>query len=209
MSERVDQATQPLFAFVADVAAKSPAPGGGAVAAVAGALAAALAAMTCAFTQGKKKYVAVEPEVVAAIVQLQEWIDRLRALMDADAEAFVALTPFLKLNAEERAGRADVRAAVDAAIAVPAEVGGIAVDLLRKTARLVEITNPLLISDLGIAGALAHATATAARFNVLVNLPLLDDPSAAAEWRVKMTEMMHLADRLWEEIRRGVDRHLV
>src|SRR5215212_5347394 len=57
------QGGESMTAFVAAVASASPAPGGGSVAAHAGALAAALAQMVAGLTVGKKKYAGVEAEM--------------------------------------------------------------------------------------------------------------------------------------------------
>ncbi|HEV7839062.1 MAG TPA: glutamate formimidoyltransferase, partial [Gemmatimonadaceae bacterium] len=52
-----------LTGFLASVASSNPVPGGGSVAAHAGALAAALTQMVAGLTIGKKKYASVEPEM--------------------------------------------------------------------------------------------------------------------------------------------------
>ena len=54
-----------LRKYLDDAAAGIPAPGGGSVSALAGALGASMAAMAANFTVGKKKYRDVEPEVQA------------------------------------------------------------------------------------------------------------------------------------------------
>src|SRR5205823_2687011 len=56
-----------LSGFVSSVASSNPVPGGGSVAAHAGALAAALAQMVAGLTIGKKKYVAVDAGVAALL----------------------------------------------------------------------------------------------------------------------------------------------
>ena len=79
-------------AFVDELASGSPTPGGGGASAYAGALAAALGSMVANLTIGKKKYAQVEEdmlEIRAAAAQCQA---RLLELIDADDQAFVALS---------------------------------------------------------------------------------------------------------------------
>ena len=59
-----------VSSFLASVASSDPVPGGGSVAAHAGALAAALAQMVAGLTIGKKKYAAVDAEMKEAKVDL-------------------------------------------------------------------------------------------------------------------------------------------
>ncbi len=53
MSASKDYLRLPLHDFLADVAARTPTPGGGSVAAAVGALGAALARMALAYTEGR------------------------------------------------------------------------------------------------------------------------------------------------------------
>ena len=62
-------AKKTLAAFLDELASSSPAPGGGSVAALSGALGSALTAMVCNLTIGKKKYAAVEDEMKKILVQ--------------------------------------------------------------------------------------------------------------------------------------------
>jgi len=59
--------------FLDEIAAATAAPGGGSAAAYAGALGAALTAMVSGLTIGKKKYVEVEAEMQAVLVQAEEY----------------------------------------------------------------------------------------------------------------------------------------
>ena len=52
-----------MQAFLDMLASSSPAPGGGSVAALSGALGTALTSMVCHLTVGKKKYAEVEEEM--------------------------------------------------------------------------------------------------------------------------------------------------
>ncbi|NUQ19789.1 MAG: glutamate formimidoyltransferase, partial [Gemmatimonadaceae bacterium] len=69
-----------LSGFVASVAAPNPVPGGGSVAAHAGALGAALAQMVAGLTVGKKKYAVVESEMKEAALEGAALVNELSAL---------------------------------------------------------------------------------------------------------------------------------
>ena len=170
---------QSMANFLASLAAKSPAPGGGAAAALTGALAAALARMAIEYTLGKPRFQAVENDLAAALGQLAKAQAALQELIEEDNAAYEALSRLLKLSATERHARAEYQPAVAAAIAIPESVGTFALAVLELCGQLPEKINPLLISDLGIAAELAHATVHAAKLNVLINLPLLDAHQAA------------------------------
>lgn len=164
-----------LAAYLDLVAAKTPAPGGGAVASAAGAFAAAIAQMVVAYSVGKKSLAEHEDALRSALSRLDRARALLLALAEEDALAYRLVSDLMRLEPDdpERADRWN--AAVAAAIRVPQSVLATAGDLLRLFESLTEITNPRLASDLGVAAVMGEATARAAAWNVGVNLSLLDD----------------------------------
>src|SRR5579884_2540023 len=123
---QADMLKMTLQEFLDATAAKQPAPGGGAVAALAGALGAALASMAVNYTVGRKGYAAYEAEVQSALGQFERARALLKELVVEDVEAYQALFRFLKMPEEQRKRDADYPAVVVAAIRVPETVGGIA-----------------------------------------------------------------------------------
>src|SRR3954465_8667655 len=89
-----------LSGFVASVASSNPVPGGGSVAAHAGALAAALAQMVAGLTVGKKKYAAVGAEMRELGVRAAALGNLLGMLVARDAEAYAAVAATYKLPAD-------------------------------------------------------------------------------------------------------------
>ena len=77
--------------FLDVLASKAPTPGGGGAAAMGGAIGMALSNMVGNLTVGKKKYAAVEDEVKALLEEGSGIIERLKSLVDEDAEAFKPL----------------------------------------------------------------------------------------------------------------------
>lgn len=155
--------------------AKTPTPGGGAVAASVAALSAGLARMVVSYSVGSKKLAEHRVELESS----GESLDRASALAlrlaDEDAEAYAALNDAMKLKGDER-DRA-MPGAVAGAIAPPTAVSALSIDLLRLYERLAPITNRHLRSDLAIAAVLADAGVRSAAWNIEINLAMLDDES--------------------------------
>src|SRR5438105_11274837 len=100
--------------FLASIASSKPVPGGGSVAAHAGALAAALAQMVAGLTIGKKKYAAVDSEMKDAALRARSLGTRLAALVADDARAYEAVSAAYRLPKEpEAAAAARARAVAD------------------------------------------------------------------------------------------------
>src|SRR5207237_1808233 len=105
-----------LGSFVASVAAATPAPGGGTVAAFAGGLAAALAQMVAGLTIGKKKYAAVESEMKEIALQAAALVNELTSVMKRDATAYGAVTAAYKLPGDTESDAAKKKHALEAAL---------------------------------------------------------------------------------------------
>lgn len=154
---------------------KSPAPGGGAVAPVVGALACALAQMVVVYSTGRKSAGDHGEELVDAGARLVRARGALVELADADAEAYTALNAALKMSNDDPGRARQIAACAGAAIVPPLATMAACVDLLRLFERLATITSARLSSDLRIAAVLAEAAVRASAENVRVNAPLLGD----------------------------------
>src|SRR5215472_17376770 len=74
--------------FIEQLATPTPTPGGGSASAAAGAMAAGLATMVASMSRGKKAYMQFESQLSAAIAQLMDLREALKAAIDADAESY-------------------------------------------------------------------------------------------------------------------------
>ena len=121
--------------FLDELSSNSPAPGGGSVAALAGAAGAALTSMVCNLTIGKKKYAEVQEEMAATLRQSEELRSALTQLIDKDTEAFnkvMAAFGLPKGNEQEQAARsAAIQDATKAATLVPLGVMSLCEQALR------------------------------------------------------------------------------
>src|SRR5947208_984462 len=105
--------------FLAAAAAKQPAPGGGSVAALAGALAAAMGEMVLNYSVGKKNLAQFEPELREALSELTRARQLLLQLMVEDQVAYESLTAARKLPESNATRQSEFAGALLASIRVP------------------------------------------------------------------------------------------
>jgi glutamate formiminotransferase/formiminotetrahydrofolate cyclodeaminase len=201
-----------LSGFVAAVASSNPVPGGGSVAAHAGALAAALAQMVAGLTIGKKKYVAVDAEMKEAALRAAALGNQLSALVKRDAEAYAQVSEAYKLpkepaDAAARRAEAVANALVKAA-EVPLETARAAVEVAQLAALVAEKGNTNAVTDAGVAALLAQASARGAAYNVRVNVQAMEDKSRGAPLTREAEQLAKKAGELAERTAAIVERAL-
>ncbi len=171
--------------FLASIASSNPVPGGGSVAAHAGALAAALAQMVAGLTIGKKKYAAVEPEMKEAALKAVSLGNTLASLVKRDAEAYSLVAEAHKLPKEPADAAAHRTEALTGALLkaaeVPLETARASVEVAELAALVAEKGNTNAVTDAGVAALLAEAACKGADYNVRINVAALEDPSKGAD----------------------------
>ena len=178
------------------VASSSPAPGGGTVSAVAGAMAAALAAMVGRLTVGRKKYVAVDGEFRELVERAEALRVRLMRLGEEDAAAFNAVSAAYALPKEPEAPRKDaIQEALVGAAKVPLETLRAAADVAGLAARAAEAGNRNAVSDAGVGAMLAGAAARGAAYNVRINVAGMPRPAEAAALVAEANRLLEAALR--------------
>jgi glutamate formiminotransferase/formiminotetrahydrofolate cyclodeaminase len=175
-----------LNGFLDELASSSPAPGGGSVAALAGALGAALTAMVCNLTIGKKKYGSVEAEMKKILKEAEELRARFTLLIDMDTDAFNKVMEAFGLpkdnDAQKALRDAAIAAATKEATMVPLEVMKHCIDALALAQNVAANGNRNSISDAGVSALMLHAACEAAALNVRINLNGLSD-SEFVNWK--------------------------
>lgn len=172
---RAPLASMDLGAFTKELASDSPAPGGGSVAALCGALGASLAAMVAHLTYAKKKSFGDRRNLMNEIAETAHALRaRFVHAIDADTDAFNAVIDARRMprsTEEERAARDEaITLAERGAIDVPLRVLADAVETLDVSRQVAEAGNPASLSDAGVGGLVALACAEGAFYNVLINL---------------------------------------
>jgi formiminotetrahydrofolate cyclodeaminase len=197
--------------YLDDLAAKIPAPGGGAVAALHAAQAAALVAMVARYTT-RAKDADNRPVIDRIIAAADAARERSLALADADAAAFTAVGAAYKLPREtdtERAARGEaITAALVEAARVPAAVVTEADEILSLAADLLPIGNPNVVTDIGAAADAARAAATSSRLNIAINVASLSEGEGAefAPVLTRIEELTARADTVYTEVMAAVLR---
>jgi len=188
---------QPVRGFLDQLAARTPAPGGGGAAAVTGAMAAGLVAMAARFSARQL------PEAG----DLADQADKLRLmaaqLADMDARAYTAV-----LEVFRRRGDADQRReALLAAAIVPLEIAAIGVRVAALAARVAEGGNPNLRGDAVTGALLAAASARSAASLVDINVRLGGlDPGLSQRAAQAAADAGDAADQVMNAERTGQER---
>jgi formiminotetrahydrofolate cyclodeaminase len=189
--------------YVARLAGDAPAPGGGSAAAVVGALAAASVRMVGSFTVGKKKYVAVEAEIRAHLVAIDDCCERMLALAQEDVSAFGAVGDAYALpkasDEEKQARSAAIQSALRDAAGVPLRLVEACAELSTHLLPLAQKGNQNLLSDVGVAARLCQAAAECGWLNVEVNLALIGDETFVMAKRARLQAMLRDCQKACEE----------
>jgi glutamate formiminotransferase/formiminotetrahydrofolate cyclodeaminase len=202
-----------LSGFVGSIAAPTPVPGGGSVAAHAGAVGAALAQMVAGLTIGKKKYAAADAEMRELAVRAAALGNTLAVLVARDADAYAAVAAAYKLPADtpelEAAKTRTVDETLLAAAAVPLETAAACAGVAELALAVAERGNTNAASDAGIAALLAEAGCVGASYNVRINVGALSDRSLGARLAEDAQRLVvrtrELARRTAEAVERVLD----
>ena len=193
--------------FVASVASAQPTPGGGSVAAHAGALGAALTQMVAGLTVGRKKYAAVDEEMRELSIRAAALNNQLTTLVARDASAYAIVSAAYKLPAETEEQKAQKLRQIDDALMHAAEVPLEAVRACAGVAELAAIVaekgNTNAASDAGVAALLAEAGCVGAAYNVRINVSSLSDRTrgaALASEAMQLAESARAASKRAQEI---------
>jgi len=199
-------------AFADEVSMDSPAPGGGSVAALCGALSAALSAMVANLTVGKKGYEASFEELRSAALSAQELKDDLLRLVDEDTLAFNRVLDAFRLpkgtEDQARDREAAVQEATRGATLVPLEVLRHGVALLKLAKIVASKGNRNSLSDAGVTASAARAAAEGAFYNVRANLAGLHDGAFKSSAADESDRLIKRVERLAGEVDRLMRRSL-
>lgn len=196
-------------AFVDLLSTASPAPGGGSVAALCGALGSALASMAAALTHGKKGYEAVTDQMLEIGEQAQLLKQAFLDDVDRDTEAFkqvMAAWRLPKKNDEQKAVRDQaIQTATRQATLVPLQVLQRCVQAAALARAAVEQGNVNSISDAGVGALSIRTAAKGAYFNVRINLSGLDDLKLRQDLLAAAEEAWQIVDQITEEAVKKVE----
>jgi glutamate formiminotransferase/formiminotetrahydrofolate cyclodeaminase len=179
-----------LREFANETLSDSPAPGGGSVAALMGALGVSLGGMVANLSAGKRGWDDQQRYFSDWAVKAQELKDELLYLVDEDTAAFNKVMDAFALpkeSVEEKAARsAAIQTANKYAAEIPLRVMETASKSYPLLAAMAEKANPASISDVGVGLLAVRACVNGAAMNVRINLSGLKDEEAKSSLREKL-----------------------
>jgi formiminotetrahydrofolate cyclodeaminase len=188
-----------IQAFLDELAGPSATPGGGAAAALAGAISAALLGMVCNLTIGRPRFAAAEDDLRAALAEAETLRRQLAALAEADTHAFNQVMAAYRLP-QDGDKEAAIQSALKQATQVPLETAIACAAALRLVGRVIARINPNALSDAGTAALLAEAGLRGAQFNVAVNLAGIQDAGFVQEARQALARALEGAEQERERV---------
>jgi glutamate formiminotransferase/formiminotetrahydrofolate cyclodeaminase len=189
---RADEGDEPIAgqtirAFLDALASDAPTPGGGAVAAVAGAAGAGLIAMVCHLTVGNPKFEEAWEPLRAVLADADRARGAFLELADRDASAFDGVMEAFRMPKDTDEQKAERSAAIqrgyEHAASVPMEIARLAVATMPDATTSIQLGNPNAASDGLSAAHMLFATTAAAIANVEINAASLKDPSVSGAMR--------------------------
>ena len=192
-----------LRPFIGRVASAEPAPGGGSVAALAGALGAALGQMAIRITKDKKKYQQHADRYADALDRLAPYTATLLELIDADAEAYNRVIAAYQLPKQSADREKTIQEALIRATEIPSRTANCAAEALRVLEQLRSIIYINVASDLQVGLQMLRSAVRGAIVNMRINLTDLKDPDVRMRYEDQIVG--------WEQALRnsGTDPHFL
>lgn len=196
--------------FIEELASDSPAPGGGSVAALSGAMGAGLVSMVARLTIGKKGYEDVEDLIEQTLVASEKIRAELTLLVDKDTQAFNRVMAAFKMPKEtqaEKSLRSDaIQAAFQNAILTPLRVAELCLGVLELALSIAGKANQNAASDLGVAAQMAYAGVQGAVMNVKINLPSIKDLQFSEEKKTKALAFLKSAKNVQGQVLQEINK---
>jgi len=204
--------TQTMEDFLQDLASSSPAPGGGSVAALCGALGASLVAMVCRLTVDKPKYSQVSDQLRQVLSEAEGLRQQFAQLVERDTQVFNTVMEAFRMpkdtDDQKRQRAAAIQGATRKAAEVPLEVQALSARLLELTQVAAAKGNVNSVSDAGVAAEMACAAARSAALNVKINLGSLKDQAWVAEVEQSLLVTDNKLSSLYNNLNKMIEEKL-
>jgi formiminotetrahydrofolate cyclodeaminase len=193
-----------LGEFLARLGSADPTPGGGAAAAVVGAIGAGLIEMTANLTIAKPRLADVQDQATRIEQRAAELRHKLERLGDADAEAFDQVSAAYKLaraDDAEKAARANaIQSALRLAADVPLDTARAGAEVIGLAEEAAPLLNAAVISDVLVGALLAQAAVSSAALNVEINIAAMTDPASVQQYSTELARTRQGLDARIERI---------
>ena len=212
-----------IKAFLDEVSIDSPAPGGGSVAALSGALGASLATMVGNLSANKRKLgIPHYPkkfygkkrlaELHEACVKGQELKDKLVFAVDEDTNAFNEVIAALQMPKgtlqEKDLQKEALEAGYKSAARVPLKTVELCSEVFPLAKLMAKHGNPSSITDAAVAALMANAGIKGAVLNVKINLSNIQDQGFVSELEKDLDSYLKLGDKQTRSIMKLVEKKM-
>lgn len=188
-------------AFIEATAEATPAPGGGSVAALAGALAAALTQMVAGLTVNRKKYADVQDKAQAILAEADNLRQTLTAAIAEDAAAYGrVMDAYRQKDLDPDARAAAIETATIGAGEAPLRVARLSRDVVFLAQKIVEVGNTNAVTDAAAGALMAQTAVRVAALNVKINGVNLQDQGLAAVWHEQVNSLEQEVGQLLDTI---------
>ena len=191
--------------FVSVLASDAPAPGGGGAAALVGAIGTALGNMVGSLTVGKKKYDAVEAEIIALKAKCDDLQKQLLDQVEADEVNFLPLAKAYGIPKDDPNRDKVMEEATIIACSTPMHIMELCCEAIEAIAVFAEKGSRLAVSDAGCGAVCCKAALQAASLNVFINTKSLKNREVAEEMNAKANGMLDkycaMADDIFASVR--------
>ena len=190
--------------FVDEVSRETPAPGGGSVAALAGALGGALTSMVANLSVGKGEFDSHYDRLCGMACQAQEIKDSLVNGVDDDTKAFDSVLAGMRMpqdsEEEKKAREAAIEDGYKNATAVPLETAELCLKAMVLADQMADMASEGMMSDVGTGCLMAEAGLRSAVYNVRINLPNISDQEFKREIEGRVKDLLDDCQRLGDSV---------
>ena len=207
-----DLANRVTFDFVDEVSRDSPAPGGGSVAALSGALGAALGTMVANLSTSKAGFEDQKKRLNKISSKGQAVKDALIKAIDDDTSAFDQVIKAMRMPKDTDTDKKNRETAMQEgyhiATQVPLETVKHCRDALEVCSDMSKLMDDGMASDVGSGALMANAGAKAAAYNVRINLKSIKDKQFCKLTEKELGELINNCGKLTAKITKNVDKTL-
>ena len=200
------------FDFVDEVSRDSPAPGGGSVAALSGALGAALGTMVANLITSKAGFEDKKEELAEISKKGQFTKDELVKAIDDDTTAFDKVIKAMRMpkdtEKEKENREKEMQKGYQSATLVPLKTVEDCRNALQICLDISEIMDEGMASDVGSGALMANAGAISAAYNVRINIKSITDNQFSNNTEKELAELLSDCEKLLGKISINVEQCL-
>lgn len=205
-----------IVEFIDEVDSKSPAPGGGSVAALSASLGVSLVRMVGHLSVDKKKFLALESniqfefkDVINSLLYIKT---QLTKAIDEDTESFNMIMRAYQMpkSTEEEVieRQKKIQEGTVQAILVPMKVATLSLSALHQMPFIITYGNAQTLSDLGVAILSIASGALGACLNVYINLSSLEDHIAKDQYKKQVDDIKTKVETIQAELLKEVYKRM-